>query len=101
MKEVQIAQIKAGSRSIDVMTVYNSLEVFQELVGGYIECVVLPHNIVMVVNDEGAINDNEYNLTYNGNHIFGDIFFIGEDGDDFTDLTTEQIYQLFDLLNGK
>ena len=55
----------------------------QDIVGGYVEFVYLPDNLIMVVNEEGKINNlpvNEYiNLIYSkiiDDIIVGDILLI-------------------------
>jgi len=69
-----------------IIEVENTLEKFQELVGGYIE--ILPANddrtILMIVNEEGKINGLENNILWMGNtSIVGNVAFIqnGDDGE--------------------
>jgi len=64
----------------------NTLEKFQELVGGYIE--ILPANddktILMIVNEEGKIHGLQNNILWMGNtSIVGNVVFIqnGTDGE--------------------
>lgn len=40
-----------------VMTIKNELETLQKMVGGYIECVNLTDDIVIILNEEGKINN--------------------------------------------
>ena len=69
------------------MTVPNTLKSFQSLVGGYIETQTLAQDVVLICNEEGLINDMEYNTTIYGIQLFGPIVLAGVDGEDFTDLT--------------
>ena len=73
----------------------NTLEAFQEEVGGYIEVVPLGMGAVMVVNEEGKISGLEYNCDFFQDEICGNIVVCGEEGEEFSDCP-----QLFlDILN--
>lgn len=79
----------------------NKLETFQNIVGGYIECFYLVHDIVIVLNEEGKLMGLEPNLFLNNNElIVGPIAFVGEDNFEFTELNEYQIQVLknYDLL---
>ncbi|TYS60720.1 DUF3846 domain-containing protein [Bacillus infantis] len=60
----------------------DSLEDMQQLVGGLIECISLPHNIDLWVNEEGMIRGLEINLMllWNDYHqaVSGPVFFAGK-----------------------
>ena len=63
----------------------NTLECFQELVGGYIETYPFSKNAVVVCNEEGKIEGLPYNCEMFGEIFVGTIVFVGVDGEEFTD----------------
>lgn len=93
--------IKLGTNfgDINLVDIPNTLEALQEAVGGYIEVKSIPSlvqfNILLIVNEEGLLkqlppNENLYPFFYVGN-----VLVVGEDGDEFTDLTDKQV-QIFE-----
>ena len=74
---------KGVSEIVTFKNKFVSLKEMQDIVGGYVEFVYLPDNLIMVVNEEGKMNNlpvNEYiNLIYSKiiNYIIvGDILLI-------------------------
>ena len=53
-KEIRVVIIEPGKPSY-LKTIPNTLEAFQDIVGGYIEVVPLYGNIRMIVNEEGKL----------------------------------------------
>ncbi|MGN0577346.1 MAG: DUF3846 domain-containing protein [Ruminiclostridium sp.] len=53
-KEIRVVIIEPDKPSYR-KTIPNTLEAFQDIVGGYIEVVPLPGNIRMIVNEEGKL----------------------------------------------
>ena len=53
-KEIRVVIIEPGEPSYRKI-IPNTLEAFQEIVGGYIEVVSLPGNIRMIINEEGKL----------------------------------------------
>ena len=80
----------------------NELHVFQELVGGYIEVVLLRKSpdYCLIVNEEGLLNNMALNLVVGDNFLFGPIVVAGllhgEDGDEFTscNLKADQVRRM-------
>lgn len=72
------------------------LETLQELVGGNIEHVGLTDRLGMLCNDEGKLKGEPYNfyLAAINDNIVGNAVFIGEDGEDFTDIDREDVKML-------
>lgn len=64
----------------------NTLEALQAEVGGYIEAVSLLSDLVLIVNEEGLINDLPFNMSLCGMHLFGTILAVGVDGEEFCDI---------------
>jgi len=85
-----------------IIEVENTLEKFQELVGGYIE--IVPANddrsILMIVNEEGKIHNLENNILLGGESIVGNVAFIqnGDDGE-FHSLTDDMANAIVKLLS--
>ena len=70
--------------------VENSLKALQNLVGGYIETVSLPHGICMIVNEEGKLQGLQPNFRLDHDLIVGTAVFVGVDGDQFCGLSLAQ-----------
>ena len=66
--------------------VSNELESLQKYVGGYIECVTVAHDTVMIVNEEGHLLGLPFNFSMDGTPIVGPALFVGCDGEEFTDI---------------
>lgn len=73
------------------INIENNLEKLHELVGGYIECISIDKNVMLVCNDEGKVMDlpmNRYLVIDDElwDIIHGDFFLVGVNGEDFDDL---------------
>ena len=68
----------------------NDLEQLQELVGGNIQTVELPCNIIMVVNESGWVDNLPMNFRLNNLAIFGNVFFCSHNDADFVGLSARQ-----------
>ena len=68
----------------------NSLKALQNLVGGYIETVSLPHGICMIVNEEGKLQGLQPNFRLDHDLIVGTAVFVGVSGEDFCSLSVVQ-----------
>ena len=87
--------IKEPEKDIRTIEINNSLRTLQELVGGYIE--TLPFSVlgvIMIMNEEGKLDGLPFNFMYYGDPIVGTVIFAGDDIDEFTDLTDEQVESL-------
>ena len=83
--------VKNPGQAPHMEIISNTLESLQRIVGGYIETVTLSSNLVIIVNEEGAINGMPFNCTYCGAHLYGPIIWAGISRDEFSDVpfTTE------------
>lgn len=68
------------------VNVSNKLETLQKNVGGYIECVRLATNLVILCDEEGRLKNKPFNCTICGYGFWGDILIVGADEDEFADL---------------
>lgn len=75
------------------MVVPNELKVLQDLVGGYIETLKIADNVVMIFNEEGKLLDLAPNFFVGAiaDVILGPVIIAGEDGDEFTSLSEDNI----------
>ena len=93
--------IKNVNEKAKIVEVEYSLEIFQSIVGGYIEVFPFQDNILMVLNEEGKINDLPLNfILANENYeeqIVGNVFFTSRNDVDFDSLNEEQIEILKDM----
>jgi len=83
-----------------------TVEEYQKLVGGYFECIYLPHNIAGVVNEEGQLMQLPYNFTAVGTYvndahrIVGTCVFVNEGVEDFESLNSDQVKYLEEWSKG-
>lgn len=77
---------KEPGKPAEVRNVRNELGDLQELVGGYIETVLVADHIA-VVNEEGLLNNLAYNFrTKEGHYLFGPVVFLEAEEDEFRGL---------------
>ena len=88
--------LKKVNEDPKVITIKNTLEAKQELVGGLIEVVPLDEETLIICNEEGKLLNLMPNLLFDYDYIAGDCFFVGDDYEngDFKSLTDEQIEDL-------
>ena len=79
----------------------NSLSALQQAVGGYIETVTLAEDCCIICNEEGRLQWLPYNLTFCGVSFVGTILFVGVAGDEFADLSEQQVEILLKQMEGK
>lgn len=79
----------------------NSLSALQEAVGGYVETVTLAEDCCIICNEEGRLQGLPYNLTFCGVSFVGTILFVGVAGDEFADLSGQQVEILLKQMEGK
>ena len=84
------AIIKRPGQPAVSQEVENSLKALQNLVGGYIETVSLPHGICMIVNEEGKLQGLQPNFRLDHDLIVGTAVFVGVSGEDFCSLSVVQ-----------
>lgn len=71
-----------------VCYISDSLENLQKTVGGYIETLTILRNpdVIIIMNEDGKLDDSKYNIKIPGDQIFGDIIVCGRDGENFADV---------------
>lgn len=83
--------VKKAGQIPEVREVENELHVFQEIVGGYIECFPIFNNVLCVCDEEGKLKGLPINFAFAGDIIVGDVFFCAENEGDFESLDEYQI----------
>lgn len=89
-KKIKIVLQNPGELS-RIVTVPNTLEALQELVGGYIEVVGIGNGLLLVMNEEGKIKGLPENVRCLYDTIVGPVFITADKDEDFRSLTTEEI----------
>lgn len=83
------------------LEIENTLEKFQELVGGYIEVISVNQDktVLMVMNEEGRLKELEPNVYISDTCIVGNVVFVanGNDGE-FHSLTDDMIKAIINSL---
>lgn len=71
-----------------VCYISDSLENLQRTVGGYIETLTILRNpdVIIIMNEDGKLDDSKYNFKIPGDQIFSDIIVCGRDGENFADV---------------
>ena len=70
-----------------------TLEQLQDLVGGYVEAIYQSDGTVLLVNEEGKLQ----NLPINIGDLCGNILILRVKGDDFTGLTDKDIKKYMEV----
>lgn len=95
--------LKKVNQDPEVMEIAPNLKVYQNLVGGLIDCMDIENDISIVFDDEGKLKGKDINLIVSKgawtDFIVGDLFFIGIDKEEgeFVSLTDEQIEYIMDI----
>lgn len=97
--EICVIYKRPGFDPVEV-TIPNTLEQLQGMVGGYIETVPFTREILLLCDEEGKLRNREPNFALRGDVIFGAVVFLGVKGDEFTDcpMDLETFYMLYDWL---
>lgn len=88
--------IKAPNNPAVEAEIDNTLETMQGIVGGYIECIPLTYEALIICNEEGKIRNLPYNFSTPLDHIMGTVIICGDEGEDFTDvpITVEEFNKI-------
>ena len=89
-KKIKVVVQNPGELS-RIVTVPNTLEALQELVGGYIEVVGIGNGLLLVMNEEGKIRGLPESVRCLYDTIVGPVFITADKDEDFRSLTTEEI----------
>lgn len=84
------AIIKNPGQPAFIRQIDNELSALQDLVGGYIQTVYLPHGVIMIVNEEGKLMGLKPNFRLEHDLIVGTAVFVSADGEEFTGLSERQ-----------
>ena len=96
---------KANGGKPELVAIKNELQELQEYVCGFIEVVPIADNVVLIVNEEGKLRDLPINFWIGRGSqvcdcIRGDALICATDGEEFCDLTEEQITLYSDIFKG-
>lgn len=84
--DIQVLKIVPGQVP-ETVTMPNTLEAFQEAVGGYIETVGLDANAVLVCNEEGKLIGLPANRRLDDDVIAGTFLIVGAEDGEFCSLS--------------
>lgn len=91
--KIKVVIVEAGKLPA-TQYIGNDLKSMQEVVGGYIEEVMLDDGTVLICNEEGKLRGLKPNRRVGNDIIAGTFFIVGDDGsEDLVSLTDEQIKQ--------
>ena len=102
MKENQILVIvkEPGKAPVVEPLFENTLEAFQEAVGGFIETVTLASDMILICNEEGLWQDLPFNMEVCGCDFYGTILAVGAKGDEFASLKASIVPAVMRMLGG-
>lgn len=89
---------KEPGKDAEIRDIKNELDVLQNLVGGWIECLRFIEGVYMILNEEGKLIGLTPNFYYGWDTIVGPVIFVGDDGEDFTDIADDKIDKVMDFL---
>ena len=91
--------IKNPNADPEIKDIPNTLEAFQEAVGGSIETIPTGFaDLIMIVNEKGFIKDMPLNVEFNGYRLYGPVVFVAVEGDNFKSLEDYQVEIIMDAL---
>ena len=90
--------IKKAGKEPEIKEIENELCVLQEIVGGYIECIIIFDNILCICNEEGKLKEMLPNFIFNGDIIVGDVLFCAAGEEDFESLNDEQTEMIMNIM---
>ena len=90
---------KEPYKDAEIRDIKNELEELQSLVGGWIEHVGFVDGVGLIMNEEGRLRDMQPNFRYGWGSVLGPAIFVGEAGEDFTDITEEGIEKVMKFLD--
>lgn len=76
---------RPGEKHFTPGVIPNTLEGLQQAVGGYIETLTLPGNVVAIFDEEGRLKHLPYNFSVMGIDLVGPVILAGVDGPEFAD----------------
>ena len=94
VKEKIIVMIKEPGENWERREIDNTLRTFQGLVGGYIETLHVREDLLLIVNEEGVLQQLDPNIYMRGYWLRGTIVAVGVDGEDFADCPIHNAWQM-------
>ena len=91
--KIRVALFEPGKEPVETH-IENDLKALQKCVHGYIECIQLSDDLVMVCNDEGKLNGSLPNRRLGDDTIFDTFVVVGDTHDDdgnFRSLTDDEM----------
>lgn len=85
---------KAYSKEIE-----DDLEVYQNILGGYLETAGFDKNQILLCDEEGKLKGYEPNLLVPGDVIVGTVIVVGTEREEFRSLTPEEKNKAIKRLN--
>lgn len=93
---IQVIAVKPYSAPAP-LRIENTLQAFQDFVGGYIETITIADDLCIVCNEDGRLMNLPPNCTICGVAFVGNIMIVKTDGAEFTDMTDEEAESFLDI----
>ena len=79
---LEVIRKEPGKRS-ERITIPNTIKAMQKEVGGYIQCVYITSDVVVLCDEEGRLKEQSYCCTIKNNGFVGTVLIAGVDRDGF------------------
>lgn len=79
----------------------NTLDAFKQAVGGWIECVTIADDLVIICNEEGRLRGLPFNVDVLGVGFVGTVVVAGAKDDEFASLKSVHVPLVMRLLTDK
>lgn len=83
MKKFIKAIVKHPGKAPEMCTLGNDLKVFENIIQGYIEPVMVEEDLIVICDEEGRINGKPFNCWFDGISFRGTIVVLGSKGENF------------------
>lgn len=97
MGKITVA-VKMVGEELKLMDIEDSMESYQEIVGGHFECVFLEYKYVMICNEDGRRLGLPVNFRTKYDAVVGNVFFAKLNGEYLESLTKFDFGYLKQLL---
>lgn len=92
---------KEPGKAPEIVQIENTLEAFQQAVGGYIETVTIASDAVIICDEEGRLKDKATNCSVMGVDFVGTILVVRVMGEEFVSIPAANIKRWMNFLFGK
>ena len=98
MRELRVI-VKKPNEDAYATTIRDEIDVYREIVGGYIEVVPFGMEHLLVVNESGKLEGLEPNITWEDDIIVGTVILVKNEAPEFGSILPEEEEWMIQVLN--